>query len=221
MGILTYIEERVLVRDERAERARPYVVSALGAIARPIRPLTGLRLWMGRLLGGLFSHAGGTDALRKARQRSRTMGGPMGPVLYRRFWTHGAQAPHDARLLSIALAGHYPSPSFVRNPCKRKKRIKQTRTGVTSNNHAVMRYYPSPIAQVRKKEDEQQHRFLSSLRSSQHCVLPGICFCFTFVKQLQAAARIARLVPFSSPPTRYHFSLLGTARGAGFFSPQR
>ena len=57
------------------------VVSALGAIARPTLPLTGLRLWMGRLLGGLFSHAGGTDALRKARQRSRTMGGPMGPTL--------------------------------------------------------------------------------------------------------------------------------------------
>ena len=79
VGILTYIEERVLVRDEEAERARQYVVSALGAIARPTLPLTGLRLWMGRLLGGIFSHAGGTDALRKARRRSRTMGEPMGP----------------------------------------------------------------------------------------------------------------------------------------------
>ena len=136
----------------------------------------------------------------------------MGPVLYRRFWTHGAQAPHDdARLLSIALAGHYPSPSFVRNPCKRKKRVKQTRTGVTSNDHAVTRYYPSPIAQVRKKEDEQQHRFLSSLRSSQHCLLTDTLFCFTFVKQRQT-----RIVcrNFSSPPTRYHIS--NAARGAGF-----
>ena len=124
----------------------------------------------------------------------------MGPVPHRRYWTHGAQAPHGARLLSIALAGHYPSPSLVRNPCKRKNRVKQTRTGVTSFNHAVTRYYPSPIAQVRKKEDEQQHRFLSLLRSSQHCLLPGRLFCFTFVKQLQAAARIARLVSFSSHP---------------------
>ena len=66
-----------------------------------------------------------------------------------------------------------------------KKRVKQKRTGVTSINHAVTRYYPSSFAQVRKKDDEQQHRFLSSLRSSQHCLLPGTLFCFTFVKQRQ------------------------------------
>ena len=150
-GILTHREGRVLVRDERRNALKMCVVFALGAIARPIRPLTGLRLWMGRLLGGLFSHAGGTDALRKARQRSRTMGGPMGPVLYRRFWTHGAQAPHDARLLSIALTGHYPSPSLVRNPNKRKKRDDQMRNRCDSNNRAAARYYPSPISQVRKE----------------------------------------------------------------------
>ena len=109
----------------------------------------------------------------------------MGSVLYRRYWTHGAQAPHGARLLSIALAGHYPSPSLVRNPCKRKQRDDQTRNRRDLNNRAVARYHPSPFSQVRKKEDEQQHRFLSLLRSSQHCLLPGRMFCFTFVKHKQ------------------------------------
>ena len=157
MGIWTYMEERISRwRRERAN-ALDRTSCPLGAIARPTLPLTGLRLWMGRLLGGLFSHAGGTDALRKARQRSRTVGGPMGPVLYRRFWTHGAQAPHDARLLSIALAGHYPSPlRAVRNPCKRKKRVEQTRNRRDLNNRAIARYYPSPFAQVRKKDPCKQ-----------------------------------------------------------------
>ena len=103
------------------------------------------------------------------------------------------------------MPDYYPSPLLV---TIHRPRLSGTRTseskgktrrgtGVTSNNHAVTRYYPSPIAQVRKKEDEQQHRFLSLLRSSQHCLLPGRMFCFTFVKQLQAAARNARLVSFS------------------------
>ena len=56
---------------------------------------------------------------------------------------------------------------------------------MTLNNHAVTRYYPSSLAQVRKKYKEQLQRFLSSLRSSQHCLLPGTLFCFTFVKQRQ------------------------------------
>ena len=38
------------------------------------------------------------------------------------------------------------------------------------------------FARYEKKEYEQQHRFLL-LRSSQHCLLPGRLFCFTFVKQ--------------------------------------
>ena len=111
VGILTHREERVLVRDERRNALKMCVVFALGAIARPIRPLTGLRLWMGRLLGGLFSHAGGTDALRKARQRSRTVGGPMEPVLYRRSGHMG----HKRRM----MPDYYPSPLLVtiHHPC--------------------------------------------------------------------------------------------------------
>ena len=67
------------------------------------------------------------------------MGGPMGPVLYRRFWTHGAQAPHDARLLAIALGSYHPSPLLVRHLNK------QTKNRRDFNSHAVTRDYPSSI----------------------------------------------------------------------------
>ena len=144
-GISTYTEERVSRNETREQNALDRTsCPLLGPLRGPLRPLTGSRLWMGRLLGGLFSHAGGTDALRKARQRRRTMGGPMGPVLYRRFWTHGAQAPHDARLLSIALGGHYPSPLLVRYLNK------QTKNRRDFNNRALTRYYPSPALQGTK-----------------------------------------------------------------------
>ena len=87
-----------------------------------------------------------------------------------------------------ATAHYYPSPLCAgtkERPVQAKKRVKQTRNRCDFNNRAVARHYPSPFSQVRKKENEQQHRFLSLLRSSQHRLLPGILFCFTFVKQRQ------------------------------------
>ena len=55
--------------------------------------------------------------------------------------------------LSIALACQEPvQTKATGRPDKEQARF---------NNRAVARCHPSPIAQVRNKEDEQQHRFLS------------------------------------------------------------
>ena len=152
-------------------------MSTLGAIARPTSPPTGLRLWMGRLLGGLFSHAGGTDALRKARQRSRTVGGPMGPALFATSGPMGHKRHEGPEVPTVTI--HRPCwlLSITRACCQEPVQAKETgrknKDRRDLNNRATARYYPSPLAQVRKKDDDQQHRFLSSLRSSQHRLLPG------------------------------------------------
>ena len=145
------------------------------AIARPILPLTGLRLWMGRLLGGLFSHAGGTDALRKARQRSRTVGGPMGPALFATSGPMGHER-HEGpevptvtihrpcvRLLSITLA-------CCQEPVQTKKRVGQPKNRRDHNNRAVTRYYPLPFSQVRRtKTSSSKGSFLYYARHSIAC----------------------------------------------------
>ena len=100
---------------------------------------------MGRLLGGLFSHAGGTDALRKARQRSRTVGGPMGPALFATSGPMGHKRHEGPEVPTVTI--HHPCVRLLsitlaccQEPVQTKKRVEQTRTGVTSDNHAITRY---------------------------------------------------------------------------------
>ena len=160
VGILTHKEGRVLVGDERRNALKTYVVFTLGAIARPIRPLTGSRLWMGRLLGGLFSHAGGTDALRKARQRSRTVGGPMGPALFATSGPMGHKRHEGPEVPTVTI--HRPCWLLSITHACCQEPVQAEETGRTNkdrrdlNNRAIAHYYPSPFAQVRKKDPCKQ-----------------------------------------------------------------
>ena len=140
--------------------------------------------------------------MRKARQRSRTVGGPMGPALFATSGPMGHER-HEGpevptvtihrpcvRLLSITLA-------CCQEPVQTKETGRTAKEQARSQQSRSSTLLSIALLAGTKKEDEQQQRFLSLLRSSQHCLLPGRLFCFTFVKQLQAAARIARLVSFS------------------------
>ena len=85
----------------------------------------------------------------------------MGPVLYRRYWTHGAQAPHDTRLLSIALGGYHPSPLLVRYLNKQTKGTANKEQARLQESRGHMLLSITRFARYEDKEDEQHHRFLS------------------------------------------------------------